>query len=325
MKVIAFANYVRHHIPNVDWLWIDTCCINQDSDRELSEAINSMFKWYMNAEVCLAYLADVESGSDMERFKESEWFERGWTLQELLAPRTVIFLNQDWEVIGHKGGTGRGRSGRKLQAGRSLEKHVREVTRIPGTVLADFRESSGMSIQERLDWAYGRQTMREEDLSYSLMGIFDVSMSIRYGEGLEKARQRLLSKIQKSFSIPALLDFAFARPAEETARGITPPPSSTKYHVRDPTFEEWMNDDTGDRVRDMQAEDPLGMQLWKLWHKHKSQLPNGDRLENLTWRLMSMRLLQLGELKRVVEAPSGEDMEWTLEGVLGERTHDMLS
>ena len=80
----GFADYVKEQIPHVEWLWIDTCCIDQKHGPELSEAINSMFKWYSNAEVRLAYLADVEAVDDLEKFKVSEWFRRGWTLQERL-------------------------------------------------------------------------------------------------------------------------------------------------------------------------------------------------------------------------------------------------
>jgi len=70
---------------------------------ELSESINSMFKWYLNAEVCLAYLADVDGKDDPDGLGRSVWFSRGWTLQELLAPQTVVFLTQAWKTIGHKG------------------------------------------------------------------------------------------------------------------------------------------------------------------------------------------------------------------------------
>ena len=110
-KLQGFAAYVRVHIPHVQWLGIDTCCIYKDSDAEMSEAINSMCEWYKNAEVCLAYLADVNTRDDQDAFRQSEWFRRGWTLQELLVPSTVVFLTRTWEVIGHKGKTGRGKTG----------------------------------------------------------------------------------------------------------------------------------------------------------------------------------------------------------------------
>jgi len=102
-KVKAFAEYIRKNMTAVEWLWIDTCCINKDSAAELSEAVNSMFEWYHNAKLCLAYLADVETSDDLSSYEKSKWFERGWTLQELLAPRTVVFVTKGWQVIGYKG------------------------------------------------------------------------------------------------------------------------------------------------------------------------------------------------------------------------------
>ena len=100
-KVQEFASYVQENVPGVDWIWIDTCCINQESAAELSEAVNLMFEWYRNAEICIAYLADIEATDD--EFTRSEWFERGWTLQELLAPRFVFFVTKSWQSIGCKG------------------------------------------------------------------------------------------------------------------------------------------------------------------------------------------------------------------------------
>lgn len=64
-----------------------------------------MWNWYSNAAICLAYLADVEHGNDnavAESFSQSEWFNRGWTLQELLAPRDLLFLDAQWNLIGRR-------------------------------------------------------------------------------------------------------------------------------------------------------------------------------------------------------------------------------
>ncbi|KAJ4111468.1 hypothetical protein NW768_011822 [Fusarium equiseti] len=84
------------------YVWVDTCCIDKTSSAELSEAINSMFKWYGNSDICFAYLDDVPAGSgDIRKsMSMSRWFTRGWTLQELLAPNELIFFASDWSVIG---------------------------------------------------------------------------------------------------------------------------------------------------------------------------------------------------------------------------------
>jgi WD40 repeat protein len=205
-KVEGFARYVRETV-NVDWIWIDTCCINQESSQEVSEAVNSMFKWYRNAEVCLAYLADVETTDNMQEFCNSSWFRRGWTLQELLAPQLVLFLTRSWQVIGHKGTGANQNHLIGSPTGPLLNDVIAAVTGIPRDVLADFQQSRSLSIEDRLAWTAGRNTTREEDLSYCLYGIFGVTMPVIYGEGSESARARLLVEIhlrKPSYEVPVL-------------------------------------------------------------------------------------------------------------------------
>ena len=90
------------------WVWVDTCCIDKKSSAELSEAINSMFRYYARSRVCYAFLRDVPSApsSDFEdrnsAFCRSQWHRRGWTLQELIAPKFLIFVSSQWDVLGTK-------------------------------------------------------------------------------------------------------------------------------------------------------------------------------------------------------------------------------
>lgn len=76
-------------------VWVDTCCIDKTNFTELSEAINSMYQWYRDAAVCYVFLEDVQ-GHDIADFVQSNWFTRGWTLQELLAPTYVVFYDASW-------------------------------------------------------------------------------------------------------------------------------------------------------------------------------------------------------------------------------------
>lgn len=172
---------------DLQYFWVDTCCINKTDHSELSEAITSMFAWYRDAAKCYVYLSDVSTrkrsnNSQMERkwepaFRNSRWFKRGWTLQELLAPTSVEFFAQG-EFLGDK----------KLLGGL-----IHEITGIPLTAL-DGASLSNFSVDERLRWVTKRETKRKEDKAYCLVGIFDVSMSPRYGEG-ERAFVRLRKKI----------------------------------------------------------------------------------------------------------------------------------
>ena len=197
-KVEGFAKYVRENIRHVEWLWIDTCCVNQDSSQEVTEAVNSMFRWYADAEVCLAYLVDVSDAENDHDFRRSDWFCRGWTLQELLAPQLVVFLSEDWKVIGHKGGDGWTKSGIQVSRGRALEAAISTITSVPECVLYNYNRSKSFSTEERLAWIRSRKTTKEEDMSYSLLGIFNVAMPVIYGEGAEKARRRLIEEISKA-------------------------------------------------------------------------------------------------------------------------------
>ncbi|RDX49355.1 HET-domain-containing protein [Lentinus brumalis] len=176
------------------WVWIDTCCIDKMSSAELSEAINSMYKWYAGAAVCYAYLHDVPSCHNVDRdgvareFRKSRWFTRGWTLQELIAPRCVIFLAQDWAAFGTKA---------------SWSTLLEEITGVDADILTFDRELADVSIARRMSWASRRETTRVEDEAYSLMGIFNVHMPTIYGEG-RQAFRRLQEEIMKQSSDQSL-------------------------------------------------------------------------------------------------------------------------
>ena len=153
------------------YVWIDTCCIDKRSSAELSEAINSMYAWYQDAQKCYAYLADVlpdeNPHGENSSFRKSRWFTRGWTLQELLAPSTVEFYGQNWHEIGTQV---------------SLRDVLCEITTIDEEILlcGNFETAS---VAKKMSWASKRTTTRIEDIAYSLFGIFGVNMPTLYGEG----------------------------------------------------------------------------------------------------------------------------------------------
>lgn len=175
-------------------VWIDTCCIDKRSSAGLSEAINSMFRWYREAQVCYTYLADVVSIS-RDDFYFSRWFTRGWTLQELLAPGIVIFVNACWEVLDTK---------------RSLRRELSSITGISPEHLFNLLSAS---VATKMSWAAHRETTRMEDIAYCLLGLFDVNMPLLYGEG-DKAFMRLqheIVKVSDDESIFAWCDSGLAR------------------------------------------------------------------------------------------------------------------
>lgn len=171
-----------------EYIWIDTCCIDKTNNVELTEAINSMFNYYRDADVCYAYLADVPSDDDASAegsgFRRSSWFTRGWTLQELIAPESVTFYGGDWRDIGTKS---------------SLEKLIAEITLITPFALNRYATSSSkFSVAQKMAWASNRRTERIEDMAYCLMGLFGVNMPLIYGEGQNAFKRLQLELLKES-------------------------------------------------------------------------------------------------------------------------------
>jgi hypothetical protein len=171
---------------------IDTCCIDKSSSAELTEAINSMYKWYKNSTVCFVYLSDVPrrtwniegDGIPVASLLGSRWFTRGWTFQELLAPRKVIFFAANGETLG-----------RLEDFADSIAVHCKIPLELFDAYPREFRR---YSVEERLKWTTHRQTKREEDAAYCLLGCFDVQMPLIYGEGRTKALVRLRAEHDRS-------------------------------------------------------------------------------------------------------------------------------
>ncbi|KAH6699812.1 HET-domain-containing protein [Leptodontidium sp. MPI-SDFR-AT-0119] len=150
-----------------EFVWIDSCCINKDSSSELSEAINSMFRWYREAEICYVYMADVlitTNNNDKRdsQLRKSKLFTRGWTLQELLAPK-VAFFDREWNAIGQKD---------------DLHDLLSSITGVQ-----DLNKFEDACVAVKMSWASKGNTTRIEDEAYCLMGLFGVYMTPIYGEG----------------------------------------------------------------------------------------------------------------------------------------------
>ncbi|KAK3358066.1 hypothetical protein B0T25DRAFT_477217 [Lasiosphaeria hispida] len=185
------------------YVWIDTCCIDKTNLVELSEAINSMFRWYQRASLCYAYLSDVPSGDKPKKpsskFCTSRWFRRGWTLQELLAPQHLQFYNSEWGCLGTKG---------------NLRNTVEKITGIPRQILLGITELQSASVAQRMSWAAGRETKRKEDLAYCLLGIFGATMPMIYGEGGDQAFLRLQDQILRTTRDDSILAWGLISPEQ---------------------------------------------------------------------------------------------------------------
>ena len=178
--------------------WSDTCCINKQSSAELDESIRSMFRWYRNSHICIAFLSET---ADLEALKKSQtgeegakidaWFLRGWTLQELLAPERIKFYGANWEPLVSLCISKCDRSSENIM------KIIENITHIPLDDLKAFSPGTNQ-VPEKMLWASQRRTTRIEDIAYCLIGIFDVSLMIAYGEG-NRAFFRLMEEILKRY------------------------------------------------------------------------------------------------------------------------------
>ncbi|KAI4866515.1 HET-domain-containing protein [Hypoxylon rubiginosum] len=195
-------------LDGFEYVWIDTCCIDKSSSAELQEAINSMFRWYQRSQVCYAYLVDVKPGDEPmaadSSFRRTRWLKRGWTLQELIAPRLLIFFNAAWDVMG---------TWYRLRSVISSITGI-GVSMFEGSPLSASRALRGASIAQKMSWAAGRSTTRPEDIAYCLLGLFDVNMPMLYGEGT-KAFTRLQEEIMESSDDQSILAWGLGKPLSE--------------------------------------------------------------------------------------------------------------
>ncbi|KAK1757052.1 heterokaryon incompatibility protein-domain-containing protein [Echria macrotheca] len=183
MKIVNSCKQAR--LDGIEWVWVDTCCIDKTSSAELSEAINSMWAWYRDAWVCYAFLEDVPPLAPLlapEEFASARWFTRGWCLQELIAPSKLEFYASDWTEMGTKS---------------SLKQQLEGITGIPADALVGRKALSDYNVAQRMSWAAGRKTTRLEDEAYCLLGIFDINMPLLYGEGthaFSRLQEQILMK-----------------------------------------------------------------------------------------------------------------------------------
>lgn len=192
----------------LEYVWIDTCCINKDSSHELAEAINSMFAWYAEAVICYAYLADVVADDAEKTLEKSVWFTRGWTLQELLAPHDVESYDADWTSLGTK---------------RQLAEQVSHASGIDIPYLKSEADFFLAPIAQRMSWASRRNTARLEDQAYSLLGIFRINMTMNYGEGSGAFTRLQIALIERYPDDPTI--FAWTGVTDECTSLLAPSPA----------------------------------------------------------------------------------------------------
>ncbi|KAI9461362.1 hypothetical protein HD554DRAFT_1521317 [Boletus coccyginus] len=186
LKLVMFYTTVRE--AGLRWAWCDTCCINKTDGLVLQESLASMFQWYHASSLTIVQLKGVWSDSELGALERSLWNTRAWTLQEFFASRVVRFYTEDWKpyfpdknVYNHK----------------DSPAIMAEMARATGTdirVLLSLRPGSD-NVRQKLSLAATQVSTKQEDMAYSLFGIFDVSIPVTYGEGQQRAVGRLLQEV----------------------------------------------------------------------------------------------------------------------------------
>ncbi|KIJ58653.1 hypothetical protein HYDPIDRAFT_33668 [Hydnomerulius pinastri MD-312] len=230
-KLLGFCEKAGEY--ECKYAWSDTCCINKESSAELEEAIRSMYRWYKDAEVCIVYLGE---STTLENFEREPWFTRGWTLQELLAPKRMRFYGRDWAPIcpdtqgKHDDEDGESSRAKPTndKENASIVATISEVAGIPEDDIREFHPSCHR-VAQKMGWASKRQTTRLEDVAYSLIGIFDISIPVAYGEG-SRAFHKLMEAISQNCKEPEF--FAWAGDPSPHSLGF--PSSPACYRKFDP-------------------------------------------------------------------------------------------
>ncbi|KAG8823156.1 hypothetical protein FRC19_004527 [Serendipita sp. 401] len=189
------------------YAWIDTICINKESSAELDESIRSMYAWYRDSHICIVHLSQTHLSWDMNN---DAWFTRGWTLQELLAPKAIKFFSSSWQQMTLRENDKDLSSTEQEAAKRGQDQPplwstISKITGIPIDDLLDFKPGL-YDISKRMGWAAKRRTTRVEDIAYCLIGIFRVNLSISYGEK-EGAFYRLQAEIMQNSDDESLFDW----------------------------------------------------------------------------------------------------------------------
>ncbi|KIK44140.1 hypothetical protein CY34DRAFT_803057 [Suillus luteus UH-Slu-Lm8-n1] len=185
VKLQKFCKIARK--AGYSWAWNDTCCIDQYNNVEVQQSVNSMFVWYHYSALTIVYLSDVLPSSKSGALANSSWNTRGWTVQEFLAPKIVLFYQADWTLYLND-------CSRNHKQSVSIMRELEESTGINAQALADFRPGT-RDAREKLQWTSNRETTLEEDIAYSLFGIFGVHLTVIYGERRQNALGRLLQEI----------------------------------------------------------------------------------------------------------------------------------
>ncbi|KAI6043918.1 hypothetical protein EDC04DRAFT_2599781 [Pisolithus marmoratus] len=169
-----------------NWAWSDTCCIDKTTSSVLSQSLTSMYKWYADSAATFVFLADVAHPSKPGDLACSLWMTQAWTLQALLAPKVIIFYDSEWKPY-------LGNTGENHKQSADIMQELAEAIKMPRETIVTFSPDN-LGVREKLRLASTRNAIVEEDVAYSLIGIFKSDIRPQYDEGAD-ALGRLLEEV----------------------------------------------------------------------------------------------------------------------------------
>jgi hypothetical protein len=188
------------------WAWSDTCCINKAEKEVLDVSLRSMYRWYSESSLTIVHLKGVCRQLEfntlldildelLKEFVDCRWNKRAWTLQEYFASRVIHFYTEDWkpylpiDVCYSDTNPTNHKTHRAIQRGMEL------VTKLDAARLAALQPGSGEA-RQKLRLASTRGATRREDIAYSLLGIFKITIEAIYGDDeVPRALGRLLGAL----------------------------------------------------------------------------------------------------------------------------------
>lgn len=192
----------------VEYIWIDSLCIDRTSTADLDDAVNGSRRRLRNSTICIAYLHDLPAEAPLDNdslWGRCRYWKRAWTLQELILSPRVEFYDREWNHRGTKNSP-------KVAA------MLSGITSIPPSVLLDSKTLSDIALAVRISWSVGRVAGREEDTAYALVAITGATLPVRYGEGAERAFLRLQEELLRDTRDGSLLAWRSAHDGE--VRGL---------------------------------------------------------------------------------------------------------
>ncbi|KAI5996844.1 hypothetical protein F5J12DRAFT_346351 [Pisolithus orientalis] len=203
------------------WAWSDTCCIDKSMDVILNHSLMSMYKWYADSAATLVFLADVAHPSKPRDLAHSVWMTRAWTLQELLAPNVIFFYDSEWEPY-------LGDTDSNHKESPEIMEELADAIKVSDETIVTFSPDD-LGVREKLRLASTRNATVEEDIAYSLIGVFKSEIRPHYDEGADALGHLLEEIVDRSGEVTVLAWSGKSSPYNSCLPASLPVYSQTPY------------------------------------------------------------------------------------------------